>query len=231
MPLQHRNGNGHVYCSQFMEGDEALDILLGNLAGKPTADPNWLRFVTGRRRKFWNRNVVAVGLAGGFMEPLESTSIHLITTAVTKLVSVLSLDGMTQAQEDVFNRLSAREYERIRDFLILHYKATARDDSEFWNYCRTMPIPDTLAQKIELFRANGQIFREEDELFTETSWTAVMMGQGIQMGGHNVITDSIADARIHKELDEMEKSIRYVVQNMAGHGEYLQRYCPSPIAA
>ncbi len=228
VPLQHRNGNGHVYCSSFMEDQEALDILLGNIAGKPGAEPNYLRFVTGRRKKFWNKNVVALGLAGGFMEPLESTSIHLINTGINKLIAVLSLDGITQTQEDAFNRLTAKEYARIRDFLILHYNATARDDSPFWNYCRTMAVPDSLTEKVELFRQNGQIFREDDELFTETSWAAVMMGQGIRMGGHNAMADGLKDAATKKEIDGIEQSIRYVVQHMPAHGEYLQQYCPAP---
>jgi tryptophan halogenase len=228
VPLQHRNGNGHVYCSSFMKDDEALDILVNNIAGKPGADPNFLRFTTGRRKKFWNRNVVALGLAAGFMEPLESTSIHLINTGINKLVALLSLEGITQTQEDAFNRLTAKEYTRIRDFLVLHYNATTRADSDFWNHCRTMQVPDTLTEKVELFRMNGQIFREEDELFTETSWAAVMMGQGITMGGHNAVADTLDPATTRKEFDEMEQSIRYVVQNMPPHGDYLGRYCPAP---
>ncbi len=227
VPLQHRNGNGHVYCADFMADQEALDILLGNLAGKPTAEPNFLKFVTGRRKKFWNRNVVAIGLAAGFMEPLESTSIHLINTGITKLISVLSLNDITQAQEDAYNRLTAREYARIRDFIILHYKATTRDDSPFWNYCRTMSIPETLEDKIALFRLNGQIFREEDELFTETSWAAVMMGQGIKMDGHNPMADRLGGGELKQEIDGIEKSIRYLVDHMPAHGQFLKAYCPA----
>jgi tryptophan 7-halogenase len=190
---------------RFMEDQQALDILLGNIAGKPQAEPNWLRFVTGRRKKFWNKNVVALGLAAGFMEPLESTSIHLINTGIDKLISLLSLDGITQVQEDTFNRLTGREYARIRDFLILHYNATQRTDSDFWNHVRTMDVPDSLTEKVELFRANGQIFREEDELFTETSWAAVMMGQGIRMGGHNAMADALDPAKTVEEVNEMER--------------------------
>ena len=230
VPLQTRNGNGHVYCDSFMDADEATDILVKNIAGKPTADPNHLRFVTGRRKKFWNRNVVAIGLAAGFMEPLESTSIHLINTGINKLVALLSLDGVNEAQQQSFNRLTAKEYERIRDFLILHYNATTRDDSEFWNYCRTMSVPDSLTEKIELFKMNGQIFREDDELFTETSWAAVMMGQGIAMQGHNAMAATLDQAETKKELDEIEASIRFLVQHMPGHGEYLARYCPTTAA-
>ncbi|WP_291172481.1 tryptophan 7-halogenase [Erythrobacter sp.] len=226
VPLQRRNGNGHVYCSQFMEADEAHDILVQNLAGKPTAEPNHLRFVTGRRKKFWNKNVVALGLASGFMEPLESTSIHLINTGVNKLIATMSLDGITEAQANTFNRLTVKEYERIRDFLVLHYKATRRDDSPFWDYCRTMDVPDSLTEKIELFKANGQVFREEDELFTTTSWTAVMMGQGISMEGNSPMAAAVADTSA-QEIDEMAKSIQWLVQQMPGHHQYLQRYCPA----
>ncbi len=227
VPLQHRNGNGHVYCSSFMEADEALDILVRNMAGKPGAEPNHLRFVTGRRKKFWNKNVVALGLSAGFMEPLESTSIHLINTGINKLIALLSLDGVTPVQETAFNRLTGKEYERIRDFLILHYNSTTRDDSAFWNYCRTMAVPDSLTEKVELFRHNGQIFREDDELFTETSWAAVMMGQGVMMHGHNAMADALKEPSTGKELDAIQQSIHYVTQYMPTHGEYLARYCPA----
>jgi len=227
VPLQHRNGNGHVYCSEYMEDDEAHDILVKNMAGKPQAEPNFLRFVTGRRKKFWNKNVVAIGLSAGFMEPLESTSIHLINTGINKLLAVLSLDGITPIQESSYNRLTGKEYARIRDFLILHYNATTRDDSEFWNYCRTMDVPETLTEKIELFRTNGQIFREEDELFTETSWAAVMLGQGIEMEGSSPIASALNPAELKPEIDGMEQSIRYLVQRLPGHGEFVSRYCPA----
>ena len=227
VPLQHRNGNGHVYCSEFMSDDEAHDILVKNLAGKPTAEPNFLRFVTGRRKKFWNKNVVALGLASGFMEPLESTSIHLINTGVNKLIALLSLDGVNEAQISTYNRLTRKEYERIRDFLVLHYNATRRTDSPFWDYVRTMDVPETLTEKVEIFKANGQVFREEDELFTTTSWAAVMMGQGIAMEGNSPMADNVA-THMAGEVDEMEKSIRWLVERMPGHGQYLQKYSPAP---
>lgn len=228
VPLQHRSGNGHVYCSDFMSDDEAHGILVENMAGKPTADPNFLRFTTGRRKKFWNKNVVSLGLAAGFMEPLESTSIHLINTGINKLVSVLSLDGVSQTQEDAFNRLTGKEYARIRDFLILHYHANRREDSEFWKLCQTMSVPESLTEKIDLFRLNGQIFREDDELFTETSWAAVMMGQGIMMEGHNAMADAITGIKLSDEVNEIEKSIQWLVKQLPTHGQYLERYCPSP---
>lgn len=225
IPLQHRNGNGHVFSSEFMSDDEALDILLKNIVGKPAADPNYVKFIAGKRKKFWNKNVVSIGLAAGFVEPLESTAIHLIYTSINKLIALLSLDGISQYQIDSYNRLTEKEYNRIRDFIILHYKATTRNDSPFWDYCRNMEIPDTLAEKMELFRHNGQIFREEDELFTETSWAAVMLGQGIKMNGHNAMADALKEPNTKGEIDEIEKSIQFVVQHMPSHKDYLNHYC------
>lgn len=227
IPLQHRNGNGHVYSSEFMSDDEALDVLVKNIVGKPGAEPNRVRFTAGKRNKFWNKNVVAIGLSAGFVEPLESTAIHLIYTSINKLIALLSLDGISQYQEDTYNRLTEKEYNRIRDFIILHYKATKRNDSPFWDYCRNMEIPDSLAEKMELFRHNGQIFREEDELFTETSWAAVMLGQGVEMKGHNAMAEALKEPKTKAEIDEIEQSIRYVVGHMPEHGDYLKKYCPA----
>lgn len=227
VPLQHRLGNGHVFCSEYMSDDEARDILMNNLDGKPLAEPKLLRFVTGHRKKFWNKNVVAIGLASGFMEPLESTSIHLIYTGIAKLLAVFSLRGVSDVQRDAYNRLTLKEYRRIRDFLILHYNATQRDDSDFWNYCRTMEVPDTLTEKIELFKWNGQIFREEDELFTSTSWAAVMLGQGIAPEGYSPLADALDQESLMTEVGEIEKSIKYLVYHMPTHQDYLQKYCPA----
>jgi tryptophan halogenase len=227
VPLQHRLGNGHVFCSSYMSDDEAQKILLDNLDGEPTIEPRLLKFVTGHRKKFWNKNVVSIGLSSGFMEPLESTSIHLIHTAITKLMLIFSLEGVKPEQEKIYNRLALKEFRKIRDFLVLHYNATARDDSDFWNYCRTMDVPESLTEKIELFRLNGQFFREEDELFTATSWAAVMLGQGIQPTSYSPLVDALDDDKLIKEVQEMEKSIKYVVHHMPSHREFLERYCPA----
>ena len=231
VPLQHRLGNGHVFCSKYMSDDEALDILLNNLDGEPTVDPRLLRFVTGHRKKFWNKNVVSIGLSSGFMEPLESTSIHLIHSAINKLMLIFSLEGIEPKQEKIYNRLALKEFNKIRDFLILHYNATTRDDSDFWNYCRTMDVPDSLTEKIELFKFNGQFFREEDELFTSTSWAAVMLGQGIQPGSYSPLVDALHPDQLAKEVDEMEKSIKFVLYHMPSHKEFLEKYCPAEVPA
>jgi tryptophan halogenase len=163
IPLQHRTGNGHVFSSKFMDAEKAQDILMNNLDGKPLAEPRLLKFVTGKRKKTWNKNCVAIGLSGGFMEPLESTSIHMVKTALMRLISFFPDRGFDQVDIDTFNRLCDNEYQQIRDFLICHYKVNARDDSEFWRYVRDMEVPATLQRKLDLFASHGRILRENEE--------------------------------------------------------------------
>ncbi|KQV49321.1 tryptophan halogenase [Pelomonas sp. Root1217] len=225
IPLQHRIGNGHVFCSRFMEEAEAERILLANLDGKPLAQPRTLKFTTGMRRQAWNRNVVSMGLASGFMEPLESTSIHLVQTALARLIDFFPSAGFDQADIDEYNRLSRFEYERIRDFLILHYHVNQRDDSAFWRYCREMSVPDTLAAKIELYRRNGRIVREGAELFAEVGWLQVMHGQNLKAQGYHPLADLIDEA----ETDAYLKSVRDVIANcvevMPSHEEFIAKNC------
>lgn len=227
IPLQHRTGNGHVYSSQYMEDDEAERILLSNLDGEQLAEPNRLRFVTGKRKQIWNRNCVAIGLAGGFLEPLESTSIHLIQSAIIRLVRLLPDAGFDPATIAEFNRQSDFEYERIRDFIILHYKATQRDDTPFWRYCRDMEIPDTLHRKIDLFRANGRIFREDEELFAEESWIQVFLGQGIIPRAWDPLVEIKSGSELLTFLAGVEEVIRKCVAVMPSHAAYIARTCPA----
>jgi tryptophan 7-halogenase len=231
IPLQHRIGNGYVFCSAHTDEDEVCDTLLANLDGKPLAEPRTLRFLTGKRRKFWNRNVVAVGLASGFMEPLESTSIHFIQSSLSKLVAFFPDKRFNRADIDEYNRLVQFEFERARDFLILHYKATERDDSPFWDYCRNMDIPDTLQQKIDLFRSSARVHREHEELFVEVSWVMVMLGQGILPGSYHPMADLIPDEELHKFLEGVRGVLERSAAAMPTHADYLARYCSAAKAA
>ena len=199
IPLQHRNGNGIVYSSNCYSQDEAASLLLNNLDSNALGDPNFISFRTGRRLKQWNRNVVAIGLSGGFLEPLESTSIHLIQSAIVRLIKFFPNAGIDDINSAEYNRQSRIEIEQIRDFIILHYHANERNDSQFWRDLRHMEIPDSLAQKIALFEATGKIFREQDDLFLETSWLQVMLGQGIVPRDYH----PLANALSRPELMEM----------------------------
>jgi tryptophan halogenase len=230
IPLQHRIGNGHVFCSRFMSQDEAAAVLMSNLDGKPLAEPRLIRFVTGKRKRFWNRNVVAIGLAAGFIEPLESTSIHLIQQAIVRLVELFPSAGFLQADIDEYNRQTTTEFEQVRDFIVLHYHATRRDDSPFWNHCRTMDVPDTLEHKTELFGANGRFFRKNDELFNETSWAQVMLGQHIRPQGYHPLVDNTDEASIDKMLANVKAVMHAVVDRMPSHEQYLAQRCKAPAA-
>jgi tryptophan 7-halogenase len=228
IPLQHRIGNGHVYCSQHISDDEAASILMANLDGKALADPKPLRFATGRRNLFWNRNVVAIGLASGFMEPLESTSIHLIQSGIKKLIDLLPAGEIRQADVDEYNRQSIFEFERIRDFLILHYHANQRDDP-FWKSCREMAVPDTLKDKMELFAASGRIFRFGEELFTETGWLQVMSGQGIEPQSYHPLADAPGDKGVADYLRSIREVVTAKVDRMPGHKDYLEKLCAAGV--
>jgi len=227
IPLQHRTGNGHVYSSRFMDDAEAEKILLSNLDGEQLAEPNRLRFTTGKRLKAWNRNCVAIGLAGGFLEPIESTSIHLIQSAIIRMIRLLPDAGFDPAGVAEFNRQTDFEYERVRDFIILHYKATERDDTPFWRHCRDMEIPDTLRRKIDLFAANGRIFREDEELFAEESWIQVFLGQGVIPRGYDPLADLKSEAEVTAFLDNLAAVIRKCVAVMPSHADYVARHCPA----
>jgi len=203
-------------------------VLLSNLEGRALADPRLLRFTTGRRRQAWNRNVVAIGLASGFMEPLESTSIHLIQSALTRLMTLFPDTGFAQADIDQFNRASALETERIRDFLILHYVANQRTGLPFWDYCRSMAIPDSLAHKIALYRSRGRFFRFEDELFTATSWQAVLEGQGIVPAGFDPITSGVPSDQLRATLARMRETIARGASAMPDHADFIAQHCAAP---
>jgi tryptophan halogenase len=225
IPLQHRVGNGIVFCSKHLSQDEALDRLLGNIEGEVLTKPNVLRFAAGTRRKQWHRNCIAVGLSGGFMEPLESTSIHLIQRAVLRLLRMMPNREISERDVAEFNDQQNEDMRQILDFLVLHYKATDRRDSEFWRYCADMPIPDTLAQKIELFRETGRVFRKNEELFAENSWVQVMMGQGIVPRAWHPVAEKLSDDELDRLLGMLRQNVTRTVASLPEHAAYVARYC------
>lgn len=227
IPLQHRTGNGLVYCSRYLDQDAALERLLGNLEGDALTEPNKLRFRAGVRPRHWVKNCIAVGLSGGFMEPLESTSIHLIQRAVLRLIRMLPLDQVSARDILEFNDQMLTDYLQIRDFIVLHYKVTDRRDSEFWRYCAEMEIPDSLVQKIELFRETGRVFRRNDELFAENSWVQVMMGQGIMPRSYHPITTKLSDGEVSRLLSTIRENVAQTVSSLPDHSVYVAHYCGS----
>ena len=229
IPLQHRTGNGVVFSSAHMSEDEATATLLARLDTPAMADPRTIAFRTGRRKRMWNRNVVALGLAAGFMEPLESTSIHLIQSAISRLLKLLPGRVIAEADRNEFNRQSDFEYERIRDFIILHYKATERRDSAFWNYCRTLAPPPGLADKLAVFAANGRVFREGAELFTETSWLSVMVGQGVEAGSYHPAADLLSDAETLTRLEHIRQVIADTASLLPHQDDVLRQIGCGPV--
>jgi tryptophan 7-halogenase len=225
IPLQHRTGNGHVYSSSFMEQDQATAILLENLDGQVLAEPRHIRFQTGRRMQCWSRNCVAVGLSSGFLEPLESTSIHLIQSAISRIVNFFPHTGFDEADIAEYNRQTLQEVEQIRDFIVLHYKVTQRSDSAFWRYCQDMPVPETLQRKIDLFGSNGRIYREQNELFTEVSWLQVMLGQGMVPRGYHPFADLRPESEVAAYLKNIEQVIARCVKAMPTQAEFIAANC------
>ncbi|NBC20410.1 MAG: tryptophan halogenase [Alphaproteobacteria bacterium] len=227
IPLQHRVGNGHVYASAYMEPGEAESELVASLEGTAKGEPRHLRFTTGRRRKFWNGNCVAIGLSAGFMEPLESTSLHLIQYGILRLLALFPDRAMSPLLAEEYNALTSAEYERIRDFLILHYKATARRDSPFWEYVADMQVPDRLAYKMAHFRAHGMIVSDERELFTNPSWIAVYTGQGVLPERAPALSSYRAQVPVAERMKQVRTAMAEAVAAMPAHADFLARYCSS----
>ncbi len=228
IPLQTRVGNGLVYCSEFMSDDEARDTLLANLEGDTITEPRLLRFRTGQRVKHWNRNCVALGLAAGFLEPLESTSIHLIQRGVIRLMQMFPYGGIVESDRAEFNRQMDTEFRFIRDFIIMHYHVTERTDSEFWRRCRDMEIPETLRHRLDLFRETGRVFDEVGDIFQENSWIQVMMGQGIEPKTYHPIVDMMGEQELRQFMQIQGQRVDHVVNQLPGHREFISRYCPAP---
>ncbi|WGM48325.1 Flavin-dependent tryptophan halogenase PrnA [Brevundimonas sp. NIBR10] len=225
IPLQHRVGNGYVYSSAFLSDEAAVERVMGRLEGPARAEPRMLRFTTGRRRRQWMHNCVAIGLSSGFLEPLESTSIHLIQAAVTNLIELFPDADHDPADADEFNRIMELEYDRIRDFLVLHYNATERDDTPFWNHCRTMEVPDSLAEKVALFKERGVVARYRDGLFLEPSWLAVYFGQRIEPDAYDALSDRAPEAALAEALETLRTSVQRAAAAMPSHEAFVKACC------
>jgi len=239
IPLQHRVGNGIVFSSKHVSDDEALATLLGNIRGQVLTKPRVIPFKASQRESVWERNCVAIGLSSGFLEPLESTSIHLIQRGIIRLLQCFPNEGVRQVDIDEYNAQTRQEMEHIRDFIILHYKVTNRSDSEFWNHVRTMDVPASLQHRIHMFRESGRVFRIPNELFAENSWIQVMLGQGITPQQHHRIADLMDDRELNAFLEEIRGQVERTVAQLPSHADYVAHYCkaaappvkPMPAAA
>ena len=221
IPLQHRTGNGHVFCADFISEDDATQTLLDNLDAKPAGEPRLLKFATGRRERLWHKNVVSLGLASGFLEPLESTSIHLIQSNISRLIELFPDTSFAEATIDEYNRVVCKEYDLIRDFLILHYARTDRDDTEFWRSRRAMDLPDSLTHKMALFEADAHLFRDADDLFRESSWVQVMLGQGMRPKSYHRRADALSDAQLSQFMGDMQQLIKQTVDPLPSHADFV----------
>lgn len=230
IPLQNRTGNGLVFCSKYMSDDEAIKTLLDNIEGKPINTPRVIKYKTGARRKHWNKNCIAVGLASGFIEPLESTGIHLFQKAVVRLMQLFPHSGINQTDVDEYNQQTKLEADNIRDFIILHYHLTERKDTPFWRHCSTMAIPDSLSHRMKLFGDSGRVFKKADDLFGETSWVQVMMGQGLLPKEYHPIVDMMSDDELANFLNKIRDGVRKKVMSWPSHIDFINHYCKSTLS-
>ncbi|WP_416307927.1 tryptophan halogenase family protein [Neptunicella sp. SCSIO 80796] len=225
IPLQNRTGNGLVFCSKYLSDEDAKQLLLNNIEGELLNEPRVIKYRTGTRRKLWNKNCVAIGLSSGFIEPLESTSIHLFQQSIVRLMLMFPSNGINQAAVDEYNRQCRSEIDNIKDFIILHYHLTDRTDSPFWRYCKNMPIPDTLKHRMDLFKQNGKAVKLADELFGEASWVQVMIGQGLMPEQYHPIVDLMSDSELKDFLDTIKAGVKRKVNNWPNHLDFIKHYC------
>jgi len=229
IPLQNRMGNGYVYSSRHISDDEATASLLREVEGNPINDPRVIKHRPGIRRKVWNKNCVAIGLSAGFLEPLESTGIHLFMMGITRLMQLFPFNGVDQSLQDQYNTLAVGELTSIRDFILLHYHATQRDDSSFWRRCKNMDIPDTLAHRIALFQKNGHAYQAAGELFRVDSWTQVMLGQGIEPEHYHHLAKTMGDDQLAIYLNSMKDAIGMTVEKLPSHQTFIDQYCKAAV--
>lgn len=227
IPLQNRVGNGLVFCSKYCSDEEALKTITTNIEGDLLTEPRVIKFKTGRRRKGWNKNCVALGLSAGFIEPLESTSIHLIMSGIIRLLRLFPFEGIYQSAIDEYNNKLDSELNAVRDFIILHYKATQREDSNFWLHCKNMEIPPSLAHKIQLFKETGRVFLDDGDIFRVDSWTQVMLGQGLVPTQYHKIADIMNEKELNHFMGSLKASIANAVEKLPSHADFIQQYCKS----
>jgi len=223
IPLQHRTGNGHVYCDRFTSQEDATQRLVDTLDGAVIGNPKQLQFTTGRRTEFWSKNCVSLGLSSGFLEPLESTSIHFVQSHVSRLLEFFPDKSCGAATRAEYNRIVGKEFELVRDFLVLHYKQTRRDDTPFWRHCRDMAVPDSLSHKMELFAETGHIYREIDDIFRESSWVQVMIGQGLMPRDYHRIADKLTAEKLDQFLSDVDALIGQTVAPLPTHAEFIAK--------
>lgn len=231
IPLQHRIGNGHVYCSRYMDDASAKKILLNNIQGELVSEPRLIRFKTGMRKKAWNKNCVAVGLSSGFLEPLESTSIYLIQSAIAKLINIFPAGDFQQADIDQYNDMMRDDYQFTRDFIILHYKASQRTDSAFWRYCKDMEVPASLQQKLDIYRQNGRAFLKPNDIFREESWVSVLLGQGVVPRDYHPLVDALSDEQLMQLISSVRHTNAQSAALMPTHADFIARFCQVPSVA
>ncbi len=228
IPLQHRVGNGHVYCSDYMSDDEAREVLEETVEGKMLFEPRVIRFRTGRRKKVWEKNCIALGLSSGFLEPLESTSIHLFQIAATRLIQMFPFAGISEAQASFYNKISEDEFLSVRDFIILHYVLTKRDDTAFWRDRQALDLPDSLKHRIELYKQNSFVYQAESDLFRIDSWLQVMRGQGLASENYHHVGKLMGTERLKANMEGYAAQIRAAVQKLPTHDDFIARYCAAP---
>ncbi|CAL4869636.1 Flavin-dependent tryptophan halogenase RebH (plasmid) [Asticcacaulis sp. MM231] len=227
IPLQHRTGNGYVFCESYLSEDKAMDLIVQRLDGKPQAEPRVIRFTTGHRKKQWNRNVIAMGLASGFLEPLESTSIYLVQEAIMKLLRYFPRDQITESARSSFNRDMLFAYDDVKDFLIAHYKVTEREETPFWAYCKHMDVPDSLKARLESFERHNQPLVKADELFKEASWFAVLAGQGLMPKSYHPVADLMPVDEFRWRIDKIKEGSAGLANAMPSHESYITKVCAS----
>lgn len=226
IPTQHRTGNGHIYCSEFMSEDEATSVLLDSLDGEVMGTPRLIQFTTGHRRKFWEKNCVAIGLSAGFLEPLESTSLYLIRQGISRFIALFPDASIPSVMRDEYNRWMQKDFEQVRDLLVLHYYANQREEP-FWRHCRNMTIPETLQRRMALFAEGGRFLRFEGELFPNASWVAVMLGQNILPRTVDPLVSVLSATEIHQKLELLRRAIRDFAETLPGHQDVLRKHCSS----